>query len=187
MSPRHASALTLEHVLLAALDLKPMHGYELYQALSRMEGISLIWNVKQALLYAILDKLESNGLLFSQTIPGETYPPRKYFHLTPAGKSSLQTWLKTPVRRARDIRQEFLAKMIVSDWYGKSEVLDLIHVQEQACLAWKEELKNRPLTLTQENADEWFVYSFRAQRVDGLLKWLKDCEQQVQQLIAQGG
>ena len=31
MSPRHPSALKLEHVLLALLDKKPRHGYELYQ------------------------------------------------------------------------------------------------------------------------------------------------------------
>ena len=131
MSPRQSSNLTLEHVLLALLDQRPMHGYELYQELCELKGISLIWNIKQGLLYALLDKLEGKGYLTSQLVQGETYPPRKYFHLTETGKSTLQTWLKTPERRARDIRQEFLAKLIMARRYGISEALELIHLQEQ--------------------------------------------------------
>jgi len=179
MSPRQSSNLTLEHVLLALLDQRPMHGYELYQELCAMKGISLIWNIKQALLYAILDKLEGKGCLLSQLVQGETYPPRKYFHLTEIGKSSLQAWFTTPVRRARDLRQEFLAKLIIARRYGKTDALELIRIQENTCRTWLIDLNSTVLSLDQNKIDEWIVYSFRINRVEGGLKWLEKCENEI--------
>ena len=179
MSPRQSSDLTIEHVLLGLLEQRPMHGYELYQELCVLKGISLIWNIKQGLLYAILAKLEGKGLLVSQLVQGETYPPRNYFQLTESGKSTLHTWIATPVRKARDIRQEFLAKLIVARRYGKSEALELIHIQEKACQTWFKDLNSRIPSPDHEHMDEWFVYSFRINRVVGVLKWLKDCELEI--------
>ncbi len=176
MSPRHSSKLSLEYVLLALLDRNSMHGYELYRELCEMKGISLIWNIKQALLYAILDKLENEGLLSSQLVPGESYPPRKYFHLTESGSRALQSWMRSPVRRARDIRQEFLAKLIVCRRYGKSQVVELIHTQQAACQAWFNELKLHAQAIEPAQPDEWMVYSFRLNRVTGLLTWLNALE-----------
>jgi PadR family transcriptional regulator PadR len=183
MSPRSTSALTLEHVLLALLDSKPMHGYELYQDVCRLPGISLIWNIKQPLLYAMLDKLERQDFLESQQVQGETYPPRKYFRLTPFGQASLASWRKTPVRRARDLRQEFLARLIVARRYGQADALDLIHAQQLTCQAWYDELTaNRPV-YDATHLDEWLVYSFRINRVEGVLSWLKTCESEINQIV----
>jgi len=182
MSPRHVSPLTLEHVLLAILDQKPMHGYEMYQEICAMPGISKVWNIKQALLYAILDKLEERGYIASRLIPGETYPPRKEFHLTEMGESSLQHWLKTPVRRPRDLRQEFLAKLITARRYGKAEVLELVRIQEQTCQTWDQDLQSNVPPLDAEHLDEWMVYSFRNERLQAVLKWLKTLEDEIDRL-----
>jgi PadR family transcriptional regulator, regulatory protein AphA len=183
MSPRQSSHLTLEHVLLAIIDQKPMHGYELYQELCEMKGISLIWNIKQALLYAILEKLETKGLLLSQLVQGETYPPRRYFHLTDHGRNSLHAWFSTPVLRARDLRQEFLAKLIIARRYAREDARNLIRVQEQACQNWFNDLKSKAPSPTPEQMDEWIVYSFRIERVESALKWLKVCELEIDRLV----
>ena len=183
MSPRRSAELSLEFVLLALLEDHPMHGYELYHELCQLNGISLIWNIKQPLLYAILEKLESDGLLSSQLVAGESYPPRKYFHLTETGRSSLEAWMSAPVRRARDIRQEFLARLIVCRRYGKSKVMDLIHAQQRACQAWSDELAAQVPQLDSDHIDEWMVHSFRANRVAGLIAWLDELERQVEPLL----
>jgi DNA-binding PadR family transcriptional regulator len=183
MSPRKTARLTLEHTLLALLDQKPMHGYELYQELCGLKGISLIWNIKQSLLYAILEKLESKGYLSSHVVPGDAYPPRKYFHLTDWGRTSLREWLTTPVRRARDFRQEFLAKLIVARSYGEQNALDLLHIQELACETWFVDLSATIQPPNRENMDEWLVYSYRIQRLEGILKWLKACRDEFDQSI----
>jgi PadR family transcriptional regulator, regulatory protein AphA len=178
MSPRQTSAFKLEHVLLALLDQKPVHGYELFQELNEMKGIARVWNIKLSMLYVMLDKLVEKGYLSSRLVQGESYPPRKYFYVTEDGKNSLQEWIRTPVHRARNIRQEFLAKLVVARRYGNSEVLELIRIQEQECQTWLAELQANVVSMDQEHMDEWFVFSFRINRVEGELKWLKECQKQ---------
>ncbi len=179
MSPRKPATLKLEHILIALLDQKPMHGYEMYQHLSEIKGISRLWNIKQPMLYAILDKLESRDLVTSQLVSGETYPPRKCFHPTESGIESLKNWLKTPVHRARDVRQEFLAKLIVAGWYGKADVLTLIQIQEEECRNWFHETPVNLLSSDRGNLDEWFVYTYRMNQIKGIIDWLKACEKEL--------
>jgi DNA-binding PadR family transcriptional regulator len=177
MSPRSSSPLTLEYVLLALLDVQPLHGYELYQELQSMAGIAQIWVIKQSLLYADLDKLERIGYLASQLGQSENAPPRKYFQLTARGKSALDDWRNTPVRKARNLRQEFLAKLIIARKYGQGDALELIHRQRTACQAWLAELQVQEASPVE--MDEWLVVSFRIGQVQGVLKWLQACEERI--------
>jgi len=181
MSPRRSATLKMENVLLALLDQKPMHGYELHQELRNNKGIPLVWNIKLSMLYAVLEKLEENGYLSTQIVEGETYPRRKCFHITDSGKDILQNWLITPVHRIRDFRQEFLGKLIISRRYSRQYALDLIHKQKAACEAWLSELKMSIQAHNQENIDEWLVYSFRIKQIEGMIEWLKDCEDEFPQ------
>lgn len=184
MSPRQMTRLTVEHILLYLLEQRPMHGYELYQELCSMEGISLIWNIKQALLYAILEKLEAKGYLRSELVQGEAHLPRKIFHITGSGQSSLQDWLNLPVRRARDFRQEFLAKLIIARRIGKQEALNLIQTQEAACEIWLRDLKTAMQSTQARHFDAWLVYSFRIQRLEMIQQWLKTCREEVDRAVA---
>jgi PadR family transcriptional regulator AphA len=183
MSPRHASALTMEHILLALLDQKPMHGYELFQELLNLKGISKIWNIKQALLYSDLEKLEERGYIHSKLAQGDSYPPRKVYSLTDYGRDTLMDWIKTPTRRPRDLRQEFLAKIIVAHWYGQQPVLDLLHAQQRTSQSWQEEMNESAPPLDDEHLDEWLVYSFRRTRAEGVSRWLEKLEANLDRLF----
>jgi DNA-binding PadR family transcriptional regulator len=176
MSPRQSAPLTLEHVLLALLDHSPMHGYELYHALSQKQGISKIWNITQSMLYVMLDKLEERQLLASSTVQSDAYPPRKIYHITEKGRQALDQWMKTPVQRARQMRQEFLAKLIIARGYGPSEALALIHAQQKACQSWLEQLTIGFPPKDAEHMDTWLVDTYRIHRLKALMKWLDVCE-----------
>ncbi len=173
--PRQPAPLTIEHVLLALLDPNPMHGYELYQELCQTQGISMIWNITQSMLYVMLEKLEEHGLLSSRLVQAETYPPRKMFQITEAGRRSLDQWMKTPVRRPRQMRQEFLAKLIVARRYGPGEVMELIHSQQQACQCWMDQLQANFPSKDADHMDTWLVDTYRIHRLNALLKWLDLC------------
>ncbi len=183
MSPRKSTELGIEYVLLALLDQNPTHGYELYRVLRALNGISLIWHVNQASLYAILDKLENGEVVSSHVVQDETYPPRKVYTLTNAGRDSLQAWLSKPVRRARQFRQEFLAKLIVALHYGRENALELINNQRETCLDWRKELLNNPPPRDKDHLDQWVVHSFRSHRVEALLSWLDSCQQDLNNLV----
>src|SRR3712207_5615002 len=103
--------ITIEHALLGLLHDKPMHGYELYQQLMEPGGLWLVWRMKQSQLYALLARLEEEGYLVAELQPQAARPPRKIFHLTPAGLQAYQGWLASPVTHGRSMRQEFLAKL----------------------------------------------------------------------------
>lgn len=183
MSPRAAAPFSIEHVLLALLDAHPTHGYDLYQELRDEQGITLIWNVKQSLFYAMLDRLEQQGWLAAHVVQGEAYPPRKQFALTEEGRAALQSWMVRPVRRARDMRQEFLARLIIARRYGQARALLL--AQQQTCLAWQAQLRDDLMRQVRaeavstqtpgDDADRSLVLSYRAHRVESILAWLSDC------------
>lgn len=75
-------------IVLKLLQEQPMYGYMLAQELSkRSNGY---FEFKQGTLYPALHKMESEGLIVSkwdeQTQDG---PPRKYYHITEAGRKAL--------------------------------------------------------------------------------------------------
>ena len=177
MSPRRAAPLTLEFVLLGLLAESPAHGYELHQKLRKLQPLALVWNVGQAQLYALLDKLAGQGLLSGEVFPGEHRPDRMRYSLTPAGQSRFAGWLSEPVPHARDLRQEFLAKLYFARRKGGGP--DLIARQRAACLAWLDSLNAQYGALNPGQLDERLVFAFRLRQVRALLDWLEDAEKWV--------
>ena len=173
--PRASSPLTLEYILLGIIDQKPMHGYDLHKALSELEGISLIWSIKQSRLYALLDKLETQGYLKSALVPGEAHPLRKEFRLTKEGKRSLKAWIGSPVQHGREMRQDFLARLYFASREGKEKSLHLIRDQERVCQGWLQELEEQVSSLDESHNYEALVYQFRISQTLAMLDWLALC------------
>jgi len=98
MSPRRAAPLTLEFVLLGLLAESPAHGYELHQKLRKLQPLALVWNVGQAQLYALLDKLAGQGLLSGEVFPGEHRPDRMRYSLLRPGKAASPVGCPNPCR-----------------------------------------------------------------------------------------
>src|SRR4051794_15881950 len=72
-------------VLSAVGKLEPIHGYGL---LSHLHD-SMRIGVKGGAVYPLLNALESEGLLRSVWLPGESGPGRKTYELTDAGMTAL--------------------------------------------------------------------------------------------------
>ncbi len=170
MSPRSASPLTLEFILLGLVSDKPAHGYELQQELRSLQSLSQVWHLGQPQLYAILDKLERQGLLSGELQAGEGRPDRKVLSLTLAGRQMFDAWLSTPVEHPRDMRQEFLAKLFFARRVGIAR--ELIAWQQEASQKWLEGLNRKIEMLTPEQVDERLVFQLRVLQVKALLEWL---------------
>lgn len=178
---RRASPISMEYVILALLGEEPMHGYELHHRVSDMPGINRIWSIKQALFYSKLEKLEENGFI-EQVHPhlDEVAPGRVVFQLTAQGKESLSDWVSIPVTKARDIRQAFLAKLIIAQRYGQDQALELIRKQRQISQGWYDHLvSDLPEVSTQEMSD-LIVHTYRLYRDRATLHWLDYLEGQIQ-------
>lgn len=181
--PRRALPISMEHSILALLDEEPMHGYEIHQRLNKMSGIDKIWNLKQALLYSKLERLESSGFIeqITSSDPG-TLPARNVFKLTPAGKQSLMDWIATPVQKARNIRMDFLGKLIIARRYGTDHALDLIQKQREVSQTWYDHLVKELPESDEQNLDDLFVHSYRLYRDRASLHWLDYLETQIKKV-----
>jgi PadR family transcriptional regulator PadR len=79
-------------VLLGVMDRakSPMYGYQIAKLIeSRTSEVDIM---KQGALYPVLRSLESAGLLASEVEPSVTGPPRRYYHITGAGREALAKW-----------------------------------------------------------------------------------------------
>lgn len=174
--PRPTSPIATDHVILAILEEGPMHGYEIHQQISSMPGINKVWNLKQGLLYAKLEKLKDAGLLEDAPDHPDANSARRYFKLTVLGREALNAWVDSPVNRARDIRQEFLAKLIVARMSSLERALALLKAQHQVCSRWHASLAQLPEPQQKSELDEWIVQSYRLYRDEASLRWLEELE-----------
>jgi DNA-binding PadR family transcriptional regulator len=156
-----------------------MHGYDLHKKIACQEGLAEIWSVKQSQLYALLDKLESQGLLTSILVPGETHPSRKEFQLTTAGQHALVSWIQNPVRHPREMRQDFLARLYFAFQTDSQAAAHLIHQQQAVCREWLQGLHERAQDLGEDRSFEQIVFDFRATQITGMLEWLSSLESKV--------
>jgi PadR family transcriptional regulator, regulatory protein AphA len=174
MSPRKANPLTLEYILLGFLSQRPMHGYDLYKTVSTNQGISKIWLVKRSELYALLNKLEDEGLLFSSQVPADPYPLRREYRLTEAGVQAFQAWVEQPVTHVREFRQEFMARLYFALSAGKLPALELITHQKAVCQDWVGHLPGK-------DGDTYItlVNAYRESAIKSLIQWLEICEREI--------
>ena len=64
-----------------------------YQIAKRLQGrADGSAPVKQGALYPVLRQLSANGLLASRIVPSYAGPPRRYYRITPSGRSVLAEW-----------------------------------------------------------------------------------------------
>ena len=75
----------LDIVVLNLLRHGPGHGYELVQALKKIDGLK----IREGNIYPILARLQTDGLVKNNEIASRDGPPRKCFELTDAGWTTL--------------------------------------------------------------------------------------------------
>ncbi|NAZ80511.1 PadR family transcriptional regulator [Kineococcus sp. R8] len=100
-SERRAQLLrgSLDLCVLAAVDQRPGHAYELA---SRLADAGL-GDVSYGTVYPLITRLRRAGLLLEQQEPSPVGPPRKVFSLTDAGRAALRDWLAQWRRSTSDV------------------------------------------------------------------------------------
>jgi len=88
---KELSAGTVSLALLAVLGSagEPMYGYQIAKRLESLDGVL---SGKQSALYPVLRNLSAAGQLDSHVEPSVAGPPRRYYRITEAGRTTLQQW-----------------------------------------------------------------------------------------------
>ena len=136
-----------EYLALALLRLRPMHGYEMLH-LAHGEGFDEVVPFDRGVLYAYLRKLERLGFVRWRETRSGRRPPRKEYELTDEGEAVVEHWLRTPVERMRDVRQEFLLKLHLLRRLDPEGCDGLLMAQIEACRRYLEAVERRAGTGT---------------------------------------
>lgn len=183
MSPKRSANLTIEHALLGFLQDGSLHGYELHQRLQAAQALGLVWQIKQAHLYALLAKLEEANLVAVDTsAPADENPAavhrgraRKPLLLTAAGRAAFERWREAPVAHGRDLRIEFLAKLFWAEQGSAADAQQLLARQRAICAGWLDELDRELTALPESKTYPRLVRLFRRGQIEAMLTWLDTC------------
>jgi PadR family transcriptional regulator AphA len=157
--------------LLGFLMAHPQHGYELHQEFSR--DLGQVWRVGLSQIYAQLKQMEEAGLVAAQTEPQPNRPPRRVYHITPAGREAFLEWVHRPTPNLRNIRLEFLARLYFFRRLGLPG-LDQLVAEQQALYSGRVE----SLARAAAQADDDFarlVLEFRQGQIKAAVRWLDRC------------
>lgn len=94
---------TLQYCVLALLAKDERYGFDLVRALAEVDGMV----TSEGTIYPLLSRLRRDGLVDSTWRESTSGPPRRYYRLSPAGKTALQAFTHE-WRRFRDAVDHFM-------------------------------------------------------------------------------
>lgn len=183
------SNLSMEGGVCLALVKSGMdHGYPISQEFSADGLIGSVHTLSRPVVYRELAYLERDGMVTSKTTRGARRQLTKILSLTKKGNEHCEAWLDEPVTHLRDMRNEFLLKVLLRQRLGReiesfvsrqrTTLSDVIaqfsadtdrgvvmlwrREQARAVARFLDELEGR-VTTQEDNADDGLLISARNQ------------------------
>lgn len=175
MSPKRQAALGIEHALLGFVQQQPLHAYDMHQHLQTAHALGAVWRVKQAHVYAMIDRLEAEGLLDAEHVLQTGRPAKRLLRLTERGRAAFDAWVHTPVAHGRELRITFLAKLYWAQQAGPDATQQLIAAQRNVCAAWLAALQAELARLGETDPFGALVVQFRIGQTEAMVSWLDTC------------
>lgn len=118
--------LTLaDHACLAIVGEARTHGWAIVKLLAPDGELGRIWSLSRPLTYRSIDRLVELGLV-RRADAGR----RAELSITPPGRRVRSAWLAEPVDHLRDLRTEFLLKLVLCGRAGL-DTTDLVAAQRE--------------------------------------------------------
>jgi PadR family transcriptional regulator AphA len=114
-----------DQVCLAVVGEGRTHGWAIVKLLAPDGELGRIWSLSRALTYRSIDRLVEFALV-ERSDAGR----RAELRITAAGRRRRAAWLTQPVGHLRDLRTEFLLKLMMCD-RSSIDTADLIHSQRE--------------------------------------------------------
>lgn len=167
--------LTPDDTLLGLLAANSQHGYQLLDAFRDPQQLGRVWYVSTSQLYAVLKRLEQQGLIAGQQVASADAPTRTEYTLTDEGHARLRAWLDEPhpSPSLRRIRVEFLSRLYIARLLG-CPTGPIIARQRATCQRRLDSLLAKRMGAPQGVSDlalEMVIAQLRA-----ILGWLGECD-----------
>ena len=161
-----------ENALLGILMTGPKHGYELHGYMTAR--MNEFWHLSMSQIYALLNRLEKEGMVESKREWQENRPAKKIFSLTQTGKRRFLSWVQSPVQHVRDFRIEFMAKLFFIRELHLRQGDSLIDRQIEVLQKKIGEIEGSKEKIA--DGFEKVLFSFKTAQTSAVLEWLHECK-----------
>ena len=168
-------ALTPDETLLGLLAAEARHGYQLIACFRDPAQLGYVWQLSTSQLYAVLKRLDAQGLISGQAIESGDAPTRIEYTLTPAGIRRLEAWLSdsAPPASVRRVRVEFLSRLYIARLLNVP-TLDIVRQQQASCAQRRAERRAE-----RDQAAPGvgrLALELEIVQLDAILNWIDRCE-----------
>ncbi len=164
--------LSPEYALLGVLMTGPKHGYEMHSYFS--SNMDQFWRLSMSQIYALLKRMEKNGLVISKGEWQNNRPAKKIFSITQTGKEGFLNWIYSPVNHVRNLRIEFMAKLFFMKELNLTSAPAMIDKQIDI-LQEKLHLLQPPKEKIMDEFQK-ALHSFKIAQTTSAINWLKECK-----------
>lgn len=175
--------MSVKYGILALLNRRSMHGYEMRRELE--EELGPQWAVNYGQIYSTLERLVRDGLVVqSETIVSADAPDRKLHTVTPAGRAELNLWFLSPIDSTEAGRDGLHAKVMLA-LTGDIPVEKVIQAERKAQLR-----RIGQLTDLKENRDPQLELASVLQldmsimKTEAVIRWLDTAEAKIRKSAA---
>ncbi len=161
-----------EYALLGVLMAGPKHGYEVHSYFSF--NMEQFWRLSMSQTYALLKRMEENGVVISKEEWQDNRPAKKIFYITQTGKEGFLKWVSSPVNHARNLRIEFMAKLFFIKELSLEGAPTIIDKQIEI-LQEKLHLIRRSQGKIMDEFQK-ALHSFKISQTVSAIDWLKECK-----------
>lgn len=165
-----------DYVLLGLIKANPSHGYELLDRFKSKSDLGRIWTMSTSQVYAVLKRLEKEGLVIGKAVHRREAPSRKEYSITFEGEEKLKTWLydTNPSPSIHWIRVIFLSKLYIADLLTMPKN-EIIEHQRRVCFSQHQDFsKERHQAQTDF---EGLVLDYILNQLDAAQNWLEALSQ----------
>jgi DNA-binding PadR family transcriptional regulator len=170
----HGAAEPARYALLGLLLSDRSHGYDLARQFADGSALGEIIHLSPSHLYALLGRLERDGLIAGEVQEAGNRPTRRMYQLTNAGHELVMQWIDEPVGHPRDMRIEFPLKLYMACLCRPPRGAQLVERQRERFSAYIRQVEELPVQAESEG-DAAFVAAVRAGRIgraQAAIDWL---------------
>ncbi|MFT3872869.1 MAG: PadR family transcriptional regulator [Nocardioides sp.] len=181
--------MSVKLALLALLEQRPMHGYQLRAEFEQHTGATWPLNVGQ--VYQTLSRLQRDGLVAETGVDEPVDAAgqhRVVYQPTEAGRAEVAAWFASPVTRSQPPRDELAIKLALAVTVPGVDVAAVIQQQRSATMAALQDytrLKQGAGTVDSADLAWSLVLDALVFDAEAEIRWLDHCEARVRRAGAE--
>jgi DNA-binding PadR family transcriptional regulator len=169
--------MSVPHALLGLLNEGAKYGLRLQAEFEARTGE--VWPLNVGQVYTTLQRLERDGLVESD---GEGERSRKRYRITRAGRSELETWLRTPPDLMPPPRDELVIKVLVALQVPGIDIHEILQVHRRHVVEVMQRYTQIKAHASESDVPLALVADAELFRLEAIVRWLDAADVRLKRL-----